>query len=162
MSVRSHEELSSVPDAGRTFGWRRGTDAHPRILDFVRYESKDEGLSCSKISLAPAIRIFRFPFCPATWTVCSKNLRKSAKIERKSPLVKYMWTRYHTSSVAVLTIRMVGSCCSTLLKKVVILQPCSSVVYNNSGWYIVMRTGSQDHTVRSWCRPETKMFTKQN
>lgn len=53
------------------------------------------------------------------------------------------------SPVVVLTTRMVGSCCSTRWKKVVMLHPCSSVVYNISGWYMVIRTGSHDHSVNN-------------
>ena len=43
--------------------------------------------------------------------------------------------------------RRVGSDFSTRAKKVVMLQPCSSDVYSSSGWYMVMRTGSHDHSV---------------
>lgn len=55
-----------------------------------------------------------------------------------------------TSLLHVFIIRSVGSCCSTRMKKVVREHPCSSVVYNRTGWYIVILTGSHDHRVKSF------------
>lgn len=74
MAVWRHEEFGGVPDAGRAFGRRGGTDSNPRIFDFIRHKGEDKRLACSKITLSTTVAIFRIPFCPATWAIGSEYL----------------------------------------------------------------------------------------
>lgn len=72
-SIRSHEELRSVPDARWTV--RRGIiDTNPRIFDFVRYQGEHKWFTGAKISLTTTARVFGFSICPPTRTVSTKNL----------------------------------------------------------------------------------------
>lgn len=64
--------------------------------------------------------------------------------------ISFPCTEWHTSSVVVLIRISVGWWFSTCVYRVLRLVPCSSDVYNSSGWHTANLAGSHDQMVYSW------------
>ena len=125
--IRRHEKLSSMAHNSWSVGWALRLDAHPWILDLVRMQSEDERFARAKVSLATAVRILGVALPPVGGAVGAEHLKQTRNwIDERR--LKMLEIDDVTSPHVVLTIMMVGSWRSTRAKKVVILQPCSSLV----------------------------------